>query len=129
MPAVPTRVLVVDDDPSLLQLIEKYLTRLGYQVETCSQGGEAWSQFAREPDRFSLVVADLTLKDMPGEELLLRILALRPAMPVLVCSGYPFDVGKLGIDTSSRVGFIQKPFAPKMLADALDDLLRKSVIS
>lgn len=123
MGALQNRLLVVDDDASLLQLVQKYLTRLGYEVEACTGGGQAWQRFQSQPDRFSLVLADLTLDDMPGEELLGRILALRPRIPVLVCSGYPCNVEKLGAPSMSRVAFLQKPFLPKMLADALEGLL------
>jgi DNA-binding NtrC family response regulator len=129
MAELPNRLLVVDDDTSLLQLLQKYLTRLGYEVETCTGGGQAWRQFETQPDRFSLVLADLTLDDMPGEELLIRILTLRPLMPVLVCSGYPFNVEKLGTPSSCRVAFLQKPFVPKMLAEAVEGLLGQRIIS
>lgn len=118
-------ILVVDDEPSLLQLIDKYLSRLGYHVEACRSGEEAWKRFSEDPARAELVIADLNLPDMSGEELVRRILELHPSVHVLICSGYPFDVSTLDLADASRVSFLQKPFLPVMLAEAIESLLRK----
>jgi DNA-binding NtrC family response regulator len=120
------RLLVVDDETSLLQLIEKYLIRLGYAVDSSSSGSEAWARFQRDPEAYLAVISDLTLPDMSGEELLHRILGLNPAARVLVCSGYPFDTARLPLAYPAQAGFLQKPFLPKALGEALDRLLKEA---
>jgi DNA-binding NtrC family response regulator len=121
--AAVRRILVVDDEASLLQLIEKYLSRLGYQVEARRSAVDAWRDFAADPRRFPLVIADLSMPDMPGEELVRRIVECDRDVRVLICSGYPFDIASLPAAHGGRVGFLQKPFVPKMLAEAVENLL------
>ena len=119
-------ILVVDDDPSLLLLMQKYLTRMEYKVETCSRSDDAWDLFQARPDRYRLVLADLSLHGLSGEDLLTRMIGLNPQIRFLICSGYPFNVEQLPVEWQPQVGFLQKPFLPKMLSNAIEDLLGNS---
>jgi DNA-binding NtrC family response regulator len=118
-----TRILLVEDEPPLLQLIEKYLQRLGFEVETHQKSLEALHSFAAAPDRYSLVIADLGMPDMPGDTLLTRMLEIQPTLRILVCSGSPYFIENLPDSLQRQVGFLQKPFMPKMLADAVQRLM------
>jgi len=122
------RILLVEDEPPLLQLIEKYLQRLGYEVETYLKSFEALRSFEAAPDRFGLVIADLGMPDMPGDTLLTRMLEIRPRLRVLVCSGSPFFIENLPDSLQRQVAFLQKPFVPKMLAEAVHGLLKEGPI-
>ena len=113
----------MEDEPPLLQLIEKYLQRLGFEVETHLKSLDALRSFEAAPDRFSLVIADLGMPDMPGDTLLARMLEIRPGLRVLVCSGSPFFIEHLPESLQRQVAFLQKPFVPKMLAEAVQSLL------
>lgn len=117
------RVLLVDDEAALLIVMEQYLRRLGYEVSACRSGQQAWQLFETQPSAYSLVLADITMPEMSGQELLLRMLQLNPAIGILICSGYPFDISTLPATIHQQVGFLQKPFTPKMLSDAIDRLL------
>src|SRR5579872_457501 len=123
-----TRLLVVDDEAALLQLLQKYLVRLGYDIDACRSAQEAGERFQASPLSFAIVVADLNLPGMSGEELLMRMLALSPNVSVLVCSGYPYDTSRLPLASPTQAGFLQKPFLPKMLGEALDRLLRARIL-
>ena len=114
------RLLIVDDEPSLAGLMKRYLSRLGYDVDICGRGDEAWEMLAVPGSAYDLVVVDLTLPDQPGEVLLRRILARDPAARVLVCSGSPDGVR---FKSESRVEFLQKPFVPSALARSVETLL------
>ncbi len=103
--------------------MEQYLRRLGYDVVACLSGREAWQLFEAEPSAYSLVLADIAMPEMSGRELVLKLLALNPRTCVLVCTGYPFDVASLPPEVRGQVGFLQKPFAPRMLAAAVEQLL------
>jgi DNA-binding NtrC family response regulator len=118
----PERILVVDDELPLLTVMEQYLTRLGYRVVACRNGEEAWQKFEPEPSAYSIVVADITMPDISGQELLARILALNPSLRILICSGYPFDPATLPAAMPNRIGYLQKPFTPKLLAEAIERL-------
>ena len=117
------RLLIVDDENALLVVMEQYLRRLGYEVAACRSGQSAWELFEPQPAAYSLVLADITMPEMSGQEMLLRMLRLNPAICILICSGYPFDLASLPVTFRQQIGFLQKPFTPKMLANAVEQLL------
>jgi two-component system, cell cycle sensor histidine kinase and response regulator CckA len=108
-------ILVVDDESSLLGLLEYYLKRLAYDVVAVSDPHEAWTRFCAEPGRFGLVVMDLNLPGISGEELSSRMLGLNPALRLLISSGYPFDASRLPLARCGQAEFLQKPYTPNML--------------
>jgi len=114
---------VVEDEGSLLQLLEKYLSRLGYEVESHSVSKDALHNFESAPESYDLVIADLGMPDIPGDRLLTRMLEIRPGLPILICSGSPFFLSSLPKAVGKQVAFLQKPFVPKMLAEAVAKLL------
>jgi DNA-binding NtrC family response regulator len=116
---------VVEDELPLLQLLEKYLKRLGFEVEPYSQALHALTAFTATPGRYDLVIADLGIPDMPGDTLLTRMLAIKPDLLYLICSGSPFFVASLPAEMRRQVVFLQKPFVPKMLSEAIDHLLAR----
>jgi two-component system cell cycle sensor histidine kinase/response regulator CckA len=116
------RILVVDDEQSLLVVMEQYLRRLGHEVVACRDGQEAWEAFERDPGSFTLVLADMTLPEMSGSEMLSKMLNLNPRISILICSGYPFDSSTLPASHQHQIGFLQKPFTPRMLAESIAQL-------
>ena len=125
MSEAPIKILLVEDEPPLLQLIEKYLQRLGFEVETHLKSFEALGSFEAAPDRYGMVIADLGMPDLAGDSLLTRMLEIRPDLRILVCSGSPFFIENLPKSLQQQVAFLQKPFVPKMLADAVEKLLQR----
>jgi DNA-binding NtrC family response regulator len=116
------RILLVEDEQPLLQLIQKYLQRLGFEVEIYAKSLDALKSFEAAPDRYHMVIADLGMPDMPGDTLLTRMLEIRPDLRILVCSGSPFFIENLPAALQKQVAFLQKPFIPKMLAEAVERL-------
>lgn len=117
--------MLVEDELPLLQLIEKYLQRQGYDVESHLKSVEALERFESAPHLYSLVIADLGMPDMPGDTLLTRMLDIRPDLRILVCSGSPFFIENLPAALQRQVAFLQKPFLPRMLTEAVQTLLKK----
>ncbi len=117
------RIILVEDEVSLIQLLEKYLRRLGYEVEAFTTSTGALRSFESAPLRYDLVITDLGMPDIPGDELLKRMLEIRPDLRILICSGSPFFPASLPRDLEKQVAFLQKPFAPKMLTEAVAQLL------
>jgi DNA-binding NtrC family response regulator len=74
-----------------------------------------------------LLVADLTLPDLPGQDMALRMLEENPELRILLCSGYPFAVDSLPAPVQKRFASLQKPFLPNMLAKAIEDLLQRKI--
>ena len=113
------RVLVVDDESGLLLLLRRYLERLGYDVDTASSAEEALRMFEADLDRYGCIVTDLILPIMGGEEFLDRVRALRPGLPALISSGYPYE------PKTPDTGFLQKPYLPAMLTEELERIMRR----
>lgn len=107
------RLLIVDDEATLRDLLRRYLERAGYEVEACGAAGEAIQKFAAAPDQYALVITDLTLDGMNGEEMLERMRELHPGVKGMIASGYPYRPRLPG------VVFLQKPFLPQMLTEAV----------
>jgi CheY-like chemotaxis protein len=121
----PVKILLVEDEPPLLQLIDKYLQRLGFDVEAHLKSFDALRNFEAKPNGYALVIADLGMPDMPGDTLLTRMLEIPPDLRILVCSGSPFFIENLPRSLQRQVAFLQKPFVPKMLAEAVQNLLKE----
>ncbi len=110
-------LLLVDDEPALLELLKKYLERLGYQVDAYLTAEEALAQFDANPARYALVLTDLTLPGLGGEEMVDRMRASRPTLRAIISSGYPY------VPRSKKILFLQKPYMPKMLAEMIETLI------
>ena len=111
------RLLLVDDEAALAELLKKYLVRLGYQVDACTTPEDALARAEALPQGYSLVLTDLTLPGMNGEELLERMRQDNPGLRGIIASGYPYQPRALWVT------FLQKPFLPKMLAEAVEQAL------
>ena len=120
------RILVVDDEVALTNLIEKYLQRMGFEVVPVSDSRLALERFQTAKPPFHLVLADMTMPQLSGEELLRAILRSDPNVRAILCSGYAMAGSALEQEYRWRVEFMQKPFFPKMLADAVRKLLGQS---
>jgi DNA-binding response OmpR family regulator len=123
------KVLLVEDELPLLQLLERYLKRLGFDVQIHSSSVEALGEFEASPGRYDLVIADLGMPEISGDKMLTRMLEIQPDLLILICSGSPFYVSSLPKALEQQVGFLQKPFLPKMLAEEIEKLMAKKDIS
>jgi CheY-like chemotaxis protein len=112
------RLLIVDDEPALLGLLQRYLERLGYAVEVAQTPQAALAKFESDPGRYACILTDLKLPGMSGEEMLKQMRTRRPGLHALISSGLPYQ------PQSARTGFLQKPYLPAMLAEALERLLK-----
>jgi len=123
MPLGAVSILVVDDEPALLDSMRSYLSRLGHKVTAFRDADAAWESLASEDPAPSVVIVDLTLDGMSGEEFIRKVMERDPAIAVLVTSGYPVSLGTMGLPHGARVAMLQKPFTPRMLTEALERLL------
>ncbi len=82
------RILFVDDEPEIVDMTLRVLTNLGYEVSVKTNGKDALQTFRSQPDYFDLVVTDLTMPGMTGIELARELIAIRPGIPIVLCTGY-----------------------------------------
>lgn len=116
------RILLVDDEPQLLSLLQRYLTRMGFLVHTCREGIHARQILDGDSTHYDLIVADLGLVDMPGDQLLVHVLSQSGRLRGLLCSGSPYEISQFPSCIQPRVAFLQKPFTPQMLATSIQSL-------
>jgi signal transduction histidine kinase/ActR/RegA family two-component response regulator len=116
-------ILLVEDEPSLLELAHCTLQQLGYNVLPCASADEALRTFAEYRGRIELLVTDVVMPRMNGRELSARINALRPGISVLFSSGYGENIiAKQGV-IDDGLHFIGKPYRPRELAAKVRVLL------
>ena len=81
-------ILVVDDEPQIVDLLRVTLSRMGYRVSAFTDSLEALAVFEANPQNFQVVLTDMTMPGMTGEELAHRVLAVRPGLPVILTMGF-----------------------------------------
>jgi len=112
-------ILVVDDEQMVADYLKGFLEQLGYRVTVCNDGNSALSVFEQNPADFDLVITDQTMPGKTGYEVARTMLALRPELPIILCSGYssalsPERVAKAGIRQ-----FMMKPVSLHDLAPVI----------
>jgi two-component system cell cycle response regulator CpdR len=118
MAELTRRILIIDDEPSLLRMMSVYLGRLGYAVTVAASAGKARAALKSDP-AFDVVVLDATLPGVTLAELGREILTGAPDVRMIAASGYPIDMSTLEAAAPDRVMFLHKPFSPEMLAAAV----------
>jgi CheY-like chemotaxis protein len=113
-PARKGVVLVIDDEQVVLRTARAALERHGYRVLTASDGREGIEAFARDPRGIDLVLLDMTMPVMGGEETLRRLLAINPKVRVVGSSGYTEQEAVRRFGTG-LAGFLQKPYSTQRL--------------
>jgi CheY-like chemotaxis protein len=117
------RVLLVEDDPSVLTFVAGQLTSLGYDVEAVPTGVDALERLHRD-SQFDLVFTDVMLpKGISGVELARKARGLNPKMKILLTSGYPEEVFHAQGRPDEGTLLLRKPYRRKDLADTLRKVL------
>jgi len=116
-------ILVVEDEPVVRRLARMALEEVGYSVVEASDGGDALALLRRDGSAVQLVLSDVVMPGMGGQELARILRDHRPELPLLFMSGYQGeDVTDRGL-LEPGAAFIQKPFAPHELARRVRALL------
>ena len=115
--AKKTKVLIVDDEPALLNVVGRMVERLGYNAVTTLNGKDALRILAEQ--EIDLLLLDVVLRDITIVELVNRINAVRPTRKIVLMSGH---FQHLEINISGHIPFLQKPFTIQELRAALDQV-------
>ena len=119
-------VLVVDDDELVRELLADFLAEAGLAVVVAKSGPEALDVYRARPDEFGLVLLDLTMPGMGGEETLRRLRAIDPAARIILCSGYSREEATRGFEDLNLAGFLQKPCDSTLLLEVVRAQLDRS---
>jgi CheY-like chemotaxis protein len=119
-------ILFVDDDKSIVHLARAVLKRLNYRVRAFDQPEEALAAFLEEPERYSLVISDLTMPKMTGETLAQHIGKVRQDLPILIITGYGGSLELENLRKSALRDVLFKPFSNDTLASSIHQLLERA---
>ena len=120
------KILVVDDEDSVRLILEKSLEHLGYQVLAVENGIRAIEEYSKSPKSFDLVMLDMIMPHMPGEEVFFALKEINPGVKVLISSGYANDKRVQEILSGGGLGILKKPFTIEQLAKKVKECLVKN---
>jgi CheY-like chemotaxis protein len=117
----PIRILVADDEPSILELMRNVLDLWGYQVELCPNGGEALKSVSQSS--VDLLLIDNLMPVLSGVEVLRRLRSTHPALPAILMSGYISQEDRQACAELGKIDVLSKPFSLDELRSSLTRLL------
>jgi DNA-binding response OmpR family regulator len=121
---LPARILVVDDEPMVREVLRLFLERKGHTVIPATSGEEGLRTFQNAPDDVDLVVTDSHMPGLHGEKMVAAIRRLRPKLPILMLSGF----GDRRLEERTKSGeidcFMTKPITRDELLATVERLLR-----
>ena len=109
IPRGSERMLLVDDEEDVLEMLKEMGEHLGYQVTAVSDSTEAYAIFSARPDEFDLVVTDQTMPGLTGVAMAQKIFALKPGMPIIICTGFSESLTDGKARELGLAGYIMKP--------------------
>jgi signal transduction histidine kinase/ActR/RegA family two-component response regulator len=122
-------ILLVEDESSVRTLVRDELRKLGYRVIEAKNGIEACLLATQQVGSFQLLLTDIVMPGMAGRELAQHLSVINPDLRTLFISGYMDDLGIMVGQEEGATSFLQKPFTPEVLADAVRKLLDASLSS
>ncbi|MBP8829723.1 MAG: response regulator, partial [Desulfobacter sp.] len=109
-------ILLVDDEEQIVKMEEKFLRRLGYETTACTSSAEALEIFKANPNRFHLMITDLTMPELTGEALARELKKINPDIPVIICTGLEKEYKEALMDSANVKGVLLKPVNMKELS-------------
>ena len=114
----PVKILLADDEPDVAEVIELMLCRCGHQVTVVNSGQEALDAFSAE--NYDLVITDMYMPDLSGQEVARIIKGSMAEVPVLLITGWALQIDPSEIDID---GMIAKPFSKETLSQHVNEVL------
>jgi nitrogen-specific signal transduction histidine kinase/ActR/RegA family two-component response regulator len=129
IPRGKERVIIVDDEESVLLSTQENLEDNGYRVSAFMNPVNALKEFKTQPDQFDLIISDMTMPGITGDILSKEMLKIRPKLPIILCTGYSETFNE---STALEMGikrFVQKPIDMEKLLHLIRDVLDEGQMS
>jgi len=123
LPTGTERILFIDDEQVIVNLAEEMLSKLGYDVVAKTSSVEALALFQENPDKFDLIITDMSMPAMTGDRLAQNILGLRSDIPIILCTGYSKDITEEKAKSIGIRAFIMKPVEMRVMAETIRKVL------
>jgi len=121
--AAAETILVAEDEWVVQTLTVRALRDAGYQTLTAADGEQAVRMFERHADAIALVLMDVVMPKLNGRAAYQRMVAVRPGVRAVFCSGYDPTTGEAGLLAEEGRRLLQKPFDPETLLRTVRDVL------
>ncbi|MCK5099688.1 MAG: response regulator, partial [Desulfobacteraceae bacterium] len=119
------KIMVVDDEEDIRIIVQEFLRQIGYSVTAFENGTKAFEAFQKDPDQYDLVITDMTMPQMSGDELSQKILEVRPGTPIIICTGYNERLTEVQALEMGVQKYLQKPLSNEQLAMFIRTILDK----
>jgi PAS domain S-box-containing protein len=116
-------ILLVDDEDQIVRMVQETLRGLGYHVTPHTSSVEALEAFRAQPDKFDLVITDMTMPNMTGAELAPKLLDIRPDIPIILCTGFSEEINKEKAKAMGIREYILKPVVRDVIARTIRKVL------
>lgn len=126
LPTGQERILIVDDEAQIAKMVSRTLSQLGYSVVTKIHSVEALELFQSSPQDFDLVISDMTMPTISGDQLAEKLLQIRPDIPIILMTGFS---KRLSEERASEIGvqaLVYKPLVKKDLAEIVRKVVSES---
>jgi CheY-like chemotaxis protein len=118
--------LVAEDDESVAAVARAVLRRAGMEVVLAADGRAALDLFYADPERYNIVIVDLTMPHLGGEDVFRKLRLTHSALPVIIVSGYSEQEVSPSFAGKGLAGFVQKPYKPQELLAAVAAALERA---
>ena len=122
-PGGTERIMIVDDEETIIIPQTKILERLGYKVTSFTSSPEALKAFERDPSAFDLVITDLSMPKISGSQLSEEILKIRNNIPVILCTGFSYNLTAEKVKEMGISALLTKPVIRSELSRTIRDIL------
>ncbi|WP_459916124.1 PAS domain-containing hybrid sensor histidine kinase/response regulator [Desulfocicer niacini] len=123
LPVGGEHILYVDDEPAIAKLGKRLLESLGYITESICDPEEAFDMVRSDPYKFDLLVTDMAMPNMTGDQLVAEILKIRQDMPTIICTGYSAKISEKEATDIGVQSFVMKPINKSELAKTVRKVL------
>ena len=120
-PGAGQQILLVDDEPSICNVLNQMLSRAGYLVTAHTDPQQALKEFLARPAAFDLLFTDLTMPGLTGVELAQKVFEIRPDLPVVITTGFGGDVVAEATAHTHIVRVLEKPVSPGIVNDIMHE--------
>jgi PAS domain S-box-containing protein len=117
------QILIVDDEEPIITMEKEMLELLGYKITAFTSSLEAFEAFRANPDKFDLIITDMTMPFMPGDKLASELMKIRPDIPILLCTGFSKTMSKEKAASLGIKDFLIKPIVMKDLTKKVRQVL------
>ncbi len=119
------RILLVDDNEQIVIMEKQMLERLGYNVTSRTSSVEAFEVFSNKPDNFDLVITDMTMPNITGDQLAKKLMEIRSDIPIILCTGFSELITKEKAKVMGIREFVMKPVVMNKIAEVIRRVLEQ----